>query len=81
MGYIDKLKEKIEGFEGIEVDTEYLKQVRRQHNITMEIMGKILGISTNGYCNKENNQRKFSLEEIVKISVILEIDINDMLIY
>lgn len=53
-------------------------RIRQEKNYTQEYMADELCISQSQYCKKENGTQKFSFEEIVKISRILNIELKDI---
>lgn len=53
-------------------------RIRQEKNYTQEYMADKLCISQSQYCKKENGTQKFSFEEIVKISRILNIELKDL---
>lgn len=53
-------------------------RIRQEKNYTQEYMADELCISQSQYCKKENGTQKFSFEEIVKISRILNIELKDL---
>lgn len=54
-------------------------KIRLEKDYTQEYMADELSISQSQYCKKENGTQKFSFEEIVKISRILDIEVKDLL--
>lgn len=55
-----------------------LKNARKDANLTMEDMGEALHISKVAYWKIEHGQTKMSLESAIKISKILDADINSL---
>ena len=61
------------------VNIELIKSVRLKKGISTEQMAKKMGYKGgNEYFRKENGDRKFSVEDIMKVSMILEIPIQDI---
>lgn len=61
------------------VNVELIKSVRLKKGISTEQMAKMMGYKgNNAYFRKENGDRKFSVEDIMKVSKILEIPIQDI---
>ena len=61
------------------VNIELIKSVRLKKGISTEQMAKKMGYKGgNAYFRKENGDRKFSVEDIMKVSMILEIPIQDI---
>lgn len=61
------------------VNVELIKSVRLKKGISTERMAKMMGYKgSNAYFRKENGDRKFSVEDIMKVSMILEIPIQDI---
>lgn len=61
------------------VNIELIKSVRLKKGISTEQMAKLMGYKgSNAYFRKENGDRKFSVEDIMKVSMILEIPIQDI---
>ena len=61
------------------VNLALVKSLRLNKNITVEEMSKKMGYQGyQGYYYKENGSRKMSADDIAKISVILEVPINDL---
>lgn len=59
------------------VDIELIKATRIEKGITSEEMSKLMGYKgNNAYYRKENGDRKFSLEDVVNISKILDLPVQ-----
>lgn len=54
-----------------------VKAARINANKTQEEVAKSLGLSLNAYVRKENGIRRFYIDEIVKISCLFNVDINN----
>ncbi|MFF5994828.1 helix-turn-helix domain-containing protein [Lysinibacillus sp. KU-BSD001] len=61
------------------VNLDLIKQLRSQNDISIEEMSKIMGYKGyQGYYYKESGIRKMSADDIAKISVILNVSINEL---
>ncbi|WP_404427271.1 helix-turn-helix domain-containing protein [Ureibacillus chungkukjangi] len=61
------------------VNLALIKCLRIDKNISVEEMSKMMGYQGyQGYYYKENGTRKMSADDIAKISVILEVPINEL---
>lgn len=59
------------------VDIDLIRRTRLKKVIAMDEMSSLMGYEgANAYFRKEKGDRKFSIEDIVKISSILEIPIQ-----
>lgn len=55
-----------------------LKSLRAKKDLSQSDMAKILKISPNSYCEKENGKRQFKIREAIILSDFLEVDIRDI---
>lgn len=55
------------------VRTEELQAERKRKKKTQSDCAEAIGCSTNTYCQKENNEAKFDIEEVTKLCDFLEI--------
>ncbi|WP_366141332.1 helix-turn-helix transcriptional regulator [uncultured Clostridium sp.] len=55
-----------------------LKSIRVKNNLKQMDIANAIGIPVSTYCQKENGQRKFTLEEAWEISKFLEEKIDDI---
>lgn len=61
------------------VNLDGIKQLRIDKDISVEEMSKLMGYKGyQGYYYKENGVRKLSADDVAKISVILEVPINEL---
>lgn len=61
------------------VNIELIKNTRMKRNISSEQMSKMMGYKgSNAYFRKENGDRRFSAEDLAKVSSILQIPIQDI---
>ncbi|MFL0507405.1 helix-turn-helix domain-containing protein [Ureibacillus sp. 179-F W5.1 NHS] len=61
------------------VNLALIKSLRTDKNISVEEMSKRMGYQGyQGYYYKENGSRKMSADDIAKISVILDVPINEL---
>lgn len=61
------------------VNLDLIKSLRTQKNISIEEMSKLMGYKGyQGYYYKENGSRKMSADDVAKISVLLEVPINEL---
>lgn len=59
------------------VDIKLIKKTRLDKSITTEEMSRMMGYKGgNAYYRKENGDRNFSLEDVVKVSKILKLPIQ-----
>lgn len=58
------------------LSTLAIKGKRVENNITQSEMADMLGLSHNGYSQKENGYRKFTPDELWKISQILGVSMD-----
>jgi transcriptional regulator with XRE-family HTH domain len=52
-----------------------IRKVRESKGYSQEYMAIKLGINQSSYCKLENNQRKISIEKIVRIAELLNIEL------
>ncbi|MEK5081182.1 helix-turn-helix domain-containing protein [Solibacillus sp. FSL W7-1436] len=50
------------------VDCNELRRLRKYHELTLEDMGKMIGVDARTYSNKEKGISQFKLNEMVAIS-------------
>ena len=55
-----------------------LVALRNINRMTQQQVADYLGLSLNSYCNKENNNRCFTLEEAQKIATLFNYSIEDI---
>ncbi len=55
-----------------------LKSIRIKNRLTQRDIATMLGISVSTYCQKENGQRNFTLEEAWVIAQVLGRDIKEI---
>lgn len=55
-----------------------IKQLRENKGITQEDIAKKLNIKQSTYSNKEAGKRSFTVEELLKLELILGVSISDM---
>lgn len=61
------------------VNVELVKNIRLNKGISAEQMSQLMGYKgNNAYFRKENGDRSFSVEDIVKVSKILQLPIQDI---
>lgn len=61
------------------VNIDLIKKEREKQNLSFEQMSKLMGYKgSNAYFRKENGDRRFSVEDITKISSILDIPIQSI---
>lgn len=61
------------------VNLDLIKNLRMQKNISIEEMSKLMGYKGyQGYYYKENGARKMSADDIAKISILLDVPINEL---
>lgn len=58
-----------------------LKSIRVRNKLTQSDMAKAMNVPVSTYCQKENGQRKFTLEEAWEISNILGEAIDNIFFY
>ena len=63
------------------INSQKLKGLMREKNITQQDLAKTLGITQATCCLKINNNRHLSLDEANKIAEVLEISSNDFGLY
>ena len=59
--------------------TKRLKELRQKNNLTQKELSDILGISQGSYANWENGKREPSLDNVVKLSKILDTTTDELL--
>lgn len=61
------------------VNVDLIKRIRLKKDISTEQMSQLMGYKGgNAYFRKENGDRKFSVEDVTKISRILELPIQNI---
>ncbi|WP_336663245.1 helix-turn-helix transcriptional regulator [Kurthia gibsonii] len=66
----------------VKVNTNYIKVLRKNKNISIEKMSFLMGYKGyQAYYYKENGIRKMSAEDIAMISQILEIPMKELYVY
>lgn len=55
-----------------------VKEYRLLKDYTQEYVAHKIGMTTNTYSLKENNKRKFTLEEALKLSDFYGVTVNDI---
>ena len=55
-----------------------LKALRAKRDLRQADMAKLLKISKSSYCEKENGNRKFKLEEALMIADLFKVNVNDI---
>lgn len=55
-----------------------IRQLREEKNIKQREVAKKLGIETSTYSNKEAGRRAFTVEELLKLELILDTTISEM---
>ncbi|WP_449451806.1 helix-turn-helix domain-containing protein [Streptococcus suis] len=56
-----------------------LKELRLQHNLTQAQLGEKVGVKQNTFTNWENGKRTPSIEDIIKLSILLDVSIDYLL--
>lgn len=59
---------------------ENLNKLRKNKNMTQEQIAKLLGIGTNSYQKYELNSRKPNIDMLIKLSVIFEVSIDELIL-
>ena len=57
---------------------ERITTAREAKGLTMEELGKQIGVGKSAICRWENNQRLPRLEHLFRLSVALDVDITDL---
>ncbi|MEG0259887.1 MAG: helix-turn-helix transcriptional regulator [Lysinibacillus sp.] len=60
------------------VECKELRRLRKYHELTLEDMGKLMGMDTRTYSNKEKGISQFKLNEMVIISRHFQKSIDDI---
>jgi len=60
------------------VDCNELRRLRKYHELTLEDMGKLIGVDARTYSNKEKGISQFKLNEMVIISNHFKKSIEDI---
>lgn len=60
---------------------EKIKSIRELKNFTQEFMADKLGITQAAYSKIESGQTKLTMNKIVDIATIFEMDVNDLMAY
>lgn len=55
-----------------------LKSLRAKKDLKQSDIAKVLNISNNSYCEKENGKRQFKVKEAIILSDFLGVDIKDI---
>ena len=61
------------------MNTEVLKQLRKNNKFSQEEMARTIGISLRAYQLKEKGETEFLFSEIVKIADKLGLELNDFI--
>lgn len=60
------------------MNVNVLKSLRVRQGLKQQDVANYLGIKKNTYASKENGQRKFNVEEAIKLSKLLKCNIEDI---
>ncbi|QEZ68026.1 XRE family transcriptional regulator [Paraclostridium bifermentans] len=60
------------------MNKQLLKKMRLQSGLKQKDIAKKLGIAPNSYSDKENGNRKFTIQEAIRICEILECDVKEI---
>ena len=55
-----------------------LKQLRKEHKLTQQQLGELLGYKNNSICQIENGKRNMSLEKMVALAELFDISIDEL---
>ena len=55
-----------------------LKQLRKEHKLTQQQLGELLGYKNNSICQIENGKRNMSLEKMVALADLFDISIDEL---
>ena len=55
-----------------------LKQLRKEHKLTQQQLGELLGYKNNSICQIENGKRNMSIEKVVELAELFDISIDEL---
>ena len=55
-----------------------LKQLRKEHKLTQQQLGELLGYKNNSICQIENGKRNMSIEKVVDLAEPFDISIDEL---
>ena len=55
-----------------------LKQLRKEHKLTQQQLGELLGYKNNSICQIENGKRNMSIEKVVELAKLFDISIDEL---
>ena len=55
-----------------------LKHLRKEHNLTQQQLGELLGYKNNSICQIENGKRNMSIEKVVELAELFDISIDEL---
>ena len=55
-----------------------LKQLRKEHKLTQQQLGELLGYKNNSICQIENGKRNMSIEKVVDLAKLFDISIDEL---
>lgn len=68
------------GADKMKVNIELIEQLRKSRGYNMEQMAVKLNYSSRAtYCNKINRHRSFTLNDLLKVSMIFDIELSELI--
>ena len=55
-----------------------LKQLRKEHKLTQQQLGELLGYKNNSICQIENGKRNMSIDKMVELAELFDISIDEL---
>lgn len=55
-----------------------LKQLRKEHKLTQQQLGELLGYKNNSICQIENGKRNMSIDKMVELAELFNISIDEL---
>lgn len=66
----------------MKINIELMEQMRKQKGLSMAKMGELIGYKSEAaYQHKVRGRRKFTVEDLMKISLILRVELNELIKY
>ena len=62
------------------IDVQLIEQLRREHGYSQEKLSEIMGYTHSVYGKKVRDTKKFTIEDIVKLCEIFQLEPNDLII-
>lgn len=68
------------GADNVKINIELIEQLRKQRGYSMEQMAAKLNYNSRAtYCNKVNEHRSFTLNDLLIVSMIFDIELSELI--